>query len=1121
MTGPVSSPDIPSEEATLQVGPVADAPVGGLSAPVGSALDRYVVIEEIGRGGMGVVLRAYDPKLQREVALKVLRAASAESEARLVREARAMAQLSHPNVVAVYDVAVRDEDAQSQVALAMEFVPGTDLRHWLEQQDRGCDEVLEAFAAAGQGLAAAHSEGLLHRDFKPGNVLVGDDGRVRVTDFGLARLRSSSSLDDGAPSSRSSGSDSDLSVDRLTEVGSVVGTPRFMAPEQHGAMELSPAVDQYAFCVSLWFALTGLYPFRERSIRALQEAKLEGPPPWPGPSSVPSRVVNAVLRGLSPHPDNRFPSMDALLTQLTPTPRSAARAWIAGGLAVGVLGAGAWAVSTAYEDARCTGAEQQLAQVWSPQRRESIEGAFAGADVSYGAEAWSHLGPRLDEWTTSWGRMHTEACEATQLRGEQSAAAMDLRMACLQRARVKLDAVADVLEEASPGVIERAHEVVDGLPALADCADIQALQSDVAPPTAQQQSTVQDIRATLAQAGARRDAAEFGAASEGALQAQSRAIEIEYEPVLTEALLLLSDVQLRTAKYPEAEATARQALELATRLGQRDEQRRAVLLVMRAVGVHTGKPDEGLVLREFARALSMDTPRNEADYRSNLARVLQAAGRFEETEREYRAVLKITEELFGDKHPRLATHHMNLAGVLFEQARYEEAEAQGRISLELAVEAYGPMHPRVGQATVNLASNFLETGRYPEAIELFTEAIEILTRSVGADNPATAAAYSNLAGVYFKQGKFDESLAWLKKATDSRIAAYGPRHAQVADARTNLAAIYHRTGRPQESLVEQTAAHEIYLEQLGPDHPRTLTSAQNIGNAHLALGRYADAEAVYRDALARQLPSLGPDHKDVLRSKNNLATVLHKRGRLVEAEALFREVLAKRTDLFGPEHDAVGQSWGNLSNVLAGQGRLDEAEEAQRKALQIGVSAHGADHDDVGASRHSLAAILRKRGDHEAARVEQQEALRIWHDAFGDRHLRVAQAHGGLGEIHNALGHHQAAEQELRTAVDIAKHTAQRHPVVGERLVALGRFLLDRGRRSEAIEVLERAWSIADERMGDTPDKAAAAYALARALGGTPRAIELAKSARAIYADVGSAHADKRAAIDRFIAKHS
>jgi serine/threonine protein kinase len=252
---------------------LADSDAAPLRPLVDTGVGRYLVIGEIGRGAMGFVLRAYDPKLQREVALKRVRTGLLGDEARvrLIREARAMARLNHPNVVAVYDVELAEN---AGVVLVMEYVPGTTLRQWLLRDPApSVLQIIESFVAAGRGLAAAHTEGLLHRDFKLDNVLVGTDGRVRVTDFGLARV----TADRGADESTGRRSHDDGDDAELTAAGTVMGTPAYMAPEQHEGRELDARADQFGFCVALWRALTRKWPFEGRG-NELPEAKLAGPP---------------------------------------------------------------------------------------------------------------------------------------------------------------------------------------------------------------------------------------------------------------------------------------------------------------------------------------------------------------------------------------------------------------------------------------------------------------------------------------------------------------------------------------------------------------------------------------------------------------------------------------------------------------------------------------------------------------------------------------------------------------------------------------------------------------------------------------------------------------------------
>jgi hypothetical protein len=278
-----------------------------------------VVLATAGEGAMGIVVRAHDPKLGRTVALKLLRARTCStSRARLVREAQALARVCHPNVVAVYDV----DSHAGEVHVAMEFVPGRPLDAWLLQRPRSWREILCMYVQAGRGLQAAHDEGIVHRDFKPANVIVGDDSRPRVVDFGLA------CGEPGGVASADAG-------EQITTHGMVLGTPAYMAPEQHFGEPLGPAADQFAFCVALWEALHGARPFVGWNADELARAKARGRIAATAGSAVPAWIVAALCRGLAPDPAQRWPSMTALLEAVTaPRPR---RPWLA--LAAALAGA--------------------------------------------------------------------------------------------------------------------------------------------------------------------------------------------------------------------------------------------------------------------------------------------------------------------------------------------------------------------------------------------------------------------------------------------------------------------------------------------------------------------------------------------------------------------------------------------------------------------------------------------------------------------------------------------------------------------------------------------------------------------------------------------------------------
>jgi len=294
---------------------------------VGDRVGRYLILSTLGTGGMGVVFSAYDPQLDRKVALKLLRSglqlATKDAQKRLRREAQAIAQLSHPNVVGVYDVGTTDE---GDLYIAMEFVEGETVTQWLRSYPRSWREIVDVFLQAAKGLVAAHGVGLLHRDFKPDNVLVGGDGRVRVTDFGLAR--SLIAFDEESARGGNTPSLPTALSSSLTATGTVLGTPRYMPPEQLTGPDIDARADQFSFCVALYEALYGTHPLLGGTAVAMLD---KGEPALPPPdgTKVPAYIGKAIARGLERDRTKRFPLMSQLMDALVPpapkfTPKMAA-----------------------------------------------------------------------------------------------------------------------------------------------------------------------------------------------------------------------------------------------------------------------------------------------------------------------------------------------------------------------------------------------------------------------------------------------------------------------------------------------------------------------------------------------------------------------------------------------------------------------------------------------------------------------------------------------------------------------------------------------------------------------------------------------------------------------------
>ncbi|MGE5185627.1 MAG: serine/threonine-protein kinase, partial [Acidobacteriota bacterium] len=368
----------------------------------GTIVGRYVVLDRLGAGGMGVVYAAWDPELNRRIALKLVQPGGEDaSGARMLREAQALARLSHPNVVVIYDVGKIDD----RVFLAMELVEGTTLSAWLRAGDRAWREIVDVFVAAGRGLAAAHAAGVIHRDFKPGNVIVGEDGRARVLDFGLARAAGDVVIDE-VPAA---GGSRDALGDDLTVTGTAVGTPVYMPPEAYTGEPVGEAGDQFSFCVALHEALYGVRPFETRITAEVMPPVRAAP----GDSKVPGWLRAVVLRGLARRPSERFASMNALLAALAADPAAKRRRVLAGAAAVvaaGALVAGGLALHASQRADDPCALAAPLAGTWDPLAKGRVAAAFAATGRDDAAAKYARVASALDDAARAWLGARGAAC---------------------------------------------------------------------------------------------------------------------------------------------------------------------------------------------------------------------------------------------------------------------------------------------------------------------------------------------------------------------------------------------------------------------------------------------------------------------------------------------------------------------------------------------------------------------------------------------------------------------------------------------------------------------------------------------------------------------------------------
>jgi serine/threonine protein kinase/tetratricopeptide (TPR) repeat protein len=893
-TGKAPGAPLPDRDETAPTGPVQPAPARpGL--PTGSVVGRHIVLQEIGRGGMGVVYKAFDPALDRPIALKVLRVRHSGDigQTRLAREARALAKLSHPNVVAVYDVGTHDQ----ALYLAMEYVEGQTLTHWLRAAPHRASEILAAFGAAGEGLAAAHQVGIVHRDFKPDNVLVGHDGRVRVLDFGLARA-----ADDSSPSSRrlagersgndgadGTGGDDDSEGDGskgdadgnaeprpasaasarakapattpvtptfdldghgsnsapdplaspVTRVGQIVGTPRYMAPEQFAGAPPDPRTDQFSFCVALYAALYRRPPFPASTIEDLRQSTkrgLDAPPPrLPG---VPKRVRRALARGLAPEPAARHAAMASLLAELRPVPPTRRLGVIALGAVALTAIAGAVALRSRPAPPKlCTGAASTMAQTWNPARHESLRAAFVATGKPYGADTATRVGASVDDYARVWVQAHTEACAATHLRGEQSANLLDRRMACLDRIRYELDEQLTVLTAQAATTLDGAVDAIGGLPDLSACANIETLTALAALPAAPSAKQALDgVNRAVARARALSTSGRYQEARDLAKETLEQARRVGYQPAIAAALAVLADAEQDLGELAAAQQHLYAAMAAATAGGDDVAVATAWIELVRLLGYERAQVDLALEQAAVAEAW-VARLRGVSGPAQTLAATLGALhssrGEHDVAYSHYERALALAEAEFGLEHPRISGLLNNLGEVRRRQGRHAEARALLLRSLDLKQRTLGPTHPSVAMILNNLGDVELALGALDAARDDFERALAIRTAALGPKHPKLGNTLLSLGSLSAKRGDYDAARRYYERAGAIWEAALGDKHPNLAYVYINLGDTDFAQGRLDDALATYARALAIVEASLGAKHALAAYPLTGMGRVHL------------------------------------------------------------------------------------------------------------------------------------------------------------------------------------------------------------------------------------------------------------------------------------------------
>jgi len=928
-------------------------------------IGRFILLDRLGEGGMGVVYAAYDDQLDRRVAVKVLRSWIGGSDplgpTRLLNEARAMARLSHPNIVTVHEVGTVNDD----VFVAMEHVRGQSLDRWLEgpssdSAPRPWREVVKVFAAAGRGLAAAHRAGIVHRDFKPHNAILDDEGVVKVLDFGLARV-----LDASPASHAPHGAKPASPSSRLTRTGAIMGTPAYMAPEQHEGATADERSDQFSFFASLYHVLYRQLPFD------VVHGEVRTPPTG---SSVPRWLHRALLVGLRTDPEERYRSMPVAIAAITRDPAARRRRWLwlgGFGLAVASVSVAVASRLGPADRASCDQGTQRISRVWDDEARAELKRGLSDSGLPFPDETWDRLGPRLDTYAEAWASQRDDACAAHR-DGSHSAALYDLRVVCLEQRREAFASLVELVSQADRETAGRALSAAAALPTLRRCADTHALLAAVPPPPDPLLSReVEAQRRTLARVRELEMLGQYELGIEEARAIVELAEQLEYRPLLAESMVRLASLTMEHGSALDAERWLTEALTHAL------------------ASAHFEIATEATALRIFVRAERLRTPERASDdvalgagliERPGIGRRLQGlylnnVGAYYIRREDYGAArrwliraLEIKRQGPEPNEPEIAYTLGNLS--IVEQYAGHEGRARAYLdeAFEIAQRALGPHHTMTAEFA-RLRGELLFRMGYPRAARIALESVlATLQETTDPRSPLPHAPLVMLGEIALTERRYTDALQAFQRAAALELPgemyrlleevgiarswgglgqeqrsgagferalalATGDLAAYESMVRELYAHLLLRQGHPSRALIELQRAAELEIEAQGQSSPALASVLETRGEALRLLERFDDAEATLGEALSILEQDTGPWPRERAAIHRQRALVSLTRGQrapsIMEARAAI---------------DAL-ESWGDPNNLdhslarvtlaralMAGTPNASDRHEAERLA---------------------------------------------------------------------------------------------------------------------------------------------------------------------------------------------
>ncbi|MBL8860824.1 MAG: serine/threonine protein kinase [Planctomycetes bacterium] len=966
---------------------------------------RYRLEGEVARGGMGAILRVWDEDLRRHLAMKVVLGQAtpgtgtppvdARLLARFLEEAQITGQLEHPGIVPVHELGL---DADGRVYFTMKLVKGRDLAAVFELVREGREgwsetRALGVLLKVCEALAYAHSKGVVHRDLKPQNVMVGDFGEVYVMDWGLARVIGDARASPARPAGdaphvrteRFQERESSPASSLMTLEGDVVGTPAYMSPEQaRGELEaLSPRSDVYALGAMLYDLLAGAPPYTTRGEHtggaAVWKRVLDGPPPPLEELAprAPSELVAIQAKAMAREASQRYADVAALAEDL--------RAFLEGRV-VGAFEAGALAE----------------ARKWV-RRNRGLAAALAGAVLALiaGLVVTLILADRVRQNAVLAEASATEARRQARVAGEVNAFLNVDVLAAVAPEREGLDVtVREVLDRASASLDGRFAE---------DPAVEAALRMTIG--TSYEKLGVTEPARRHFERALELQRANSGAESEPALLAAA-AMASTWAKLgrVTEAIGIHREVVAGFERLhgPEHPATLAARVDLAVELSNDGQYEEAQALCDSTLSILERVMD--------SRDMLVLTARN------NRALLAGRQGRYAEAAAELEDVLELQTLTLGERHPETLTTLGNVASLMFQLGRIGECEELARRGHALCVEVIGPAHPRTGALAGFVGHALLQRGRGQEAEPWLLEYYETTRASVGEDTELAQQARTLVAGSMAALGRLAEAAELQSQTLAVQRRILAPDHPTTLLTANSLATWLLDLGRLDEAEPLFRDTIEAQSRKLGPDHPSTIVTTENLANLLRTRGRLEECQTLLRTVLEARRRALGDEHPDVAKTTYNLGLVLSEAKQPAEALPLLEDAARRCRALGGDAPPGV------LSATLRTLGDLRLAAREHDAALQAyreSLAEHRrsvADDARSGFLLHQIGSCLLAKQDFESALAAFEEAypLRLLGtdaDGTSPRYTR-------MGLARTLLGLERFAECEL-VGLDVHERTSR------------------------------------------------------------------------------------------------